>query len=182
MELVFSTYVEVILKGRYILIHFPWFSPRMWRWSSPLRQSFNLQLVFSTYVEVILLTSGQRKIQTCFLHVCGGDPKWIIWYLIANQFSPRMWRWSWNWWRLNRWRGVFSTYVEVILSYRKGANVPSRFLHVCGGDPASYSNYSKNIWFSPRMWRWSCNIVAIKSRNIVFSTYVEVILWNVSMS
>ena len=88
-----------------------------------------------------------------------------------------MWRWSWSRQGGNGSRGVFSTYVEVILPFFKSCAfcfvvfstyvevIPkkvrlskhlSSFLHVCGGDPTS----SMSLFFKAE----------------VFSTYVEVIL------
>ena len=49
-------------------------------------------------------------------------------------------------------------------------------LHVCGGDPISLIDLHKETAYSPRMWRWSCFKEKFYQRNIVFSTYVEVIL------
>ena len=74
-ELVFSTYVEVILIpsacfaaeigilhvcggdpiNREIRADVGMYSPRMWRWSSWLKFAKDRKTVFSTYVEVILV-------------------------------------------------------------------------------------------------------------------------------
>ena len=51
---------------------------------------------------------------------------------------------------------VFSTYVEVILSLLLPCGLFECFLHVCGGDPKE--------------------CVLIKNDDLVFSTYMEVIL------
>ena len=132
---VFSTYVEVIpIDAAIIVLMFsflhvcggdPWSFESDWRW----------QKFFSTYVEVILLeidcffgSNGfsprmwrwsQLEITSddliaSFLHVCGGDPTWLVMIMKIHQFSPRMWRWSWWTTSTANWFLVFSTYVEVI--------------------------------------------------------------------
>ena len=55
---------------------------------------------------------------------------------------------------------VFSTYVEVILNTRLHMLSAFRILHVCGGDP--------------RLIVSGCGV------NVVFSTYVEVILFAIA--
>ena len=114
--MVFSTYVEVILSIKEFqqrlesFLHVcggdpnkatweclrEWFSPRMWRWSYSFHDCTTTNKVFSTYVEVIL---SQRTIWSRwpgFLHVCGGDPGYLINCNKQTQFSPRMWRWSYK--------------------------------------------------------------------------------------
>ena len=112
--LVFSTYVEVILKGissiffQLGILHVcggdpnlyraylksKRYSPRMWRWSlNTLIELIGL-VVFSTYVEVILLGVITVPSLSSILHVCGGDPKNLSALLQNQRYSPRMWRWS----------------------------------------------------------------------------------------
>ena len=113
-DIVFSTYVEVILNGKHltivvfgflhvcggdphqtnILLNCFKFSPRMWRWSSSNKHSFKLFSVFSTYVEVILIYGKWVSAEGRFLHVCGGDPLPSNLMSFISKFSPRMWRWS----------------------------------------------------------------------------------------
>ena len=64
------------------------------------------------------------------LHECGGDPliRIVGWKL--EEYSPRMWRWSW----LSK-LTVFSTYVEVIPNAVHEVEFLGGILHVCGGDP-----------------------------------------------
>ena len=50
-------------------------------------------------------------------------------------------------------------------------------LHVCGGDPLTSHKIPKMTGYSPRMWRWSFDGLGSGSSVLVFSTYVEVILW-----
>ena len=72
---------------------------------------------------------------------------------------------------------VFSTYVEVILqSYRRIPFAVS-VLHVCGGDPRVVWSSVLRCRCSPRMWRWSRKANSDAEIDIVFSTYVEVILF-----
>ena len=135
LELIFSTYVEVILGFRLTrlrAIHFLHvcggdpqisaknynvnrFSPRMWRWSCDR---------FST-----------AGIDNDFLHVCGGDPNKSQLTPSNTRFSPRMWRWSWT--------------------TKTASEIFSNFLHVCGGDPKKVTEKLHQALFSPRMWRWS---------------------------
>ena len=96
------------------------------------QQSFS---VFSTYVEVILKLLRENVGIKGFLHVCGGDPKWLRTLTIQNKFSPRMWRWSYDARDSTLMINVFSTYVEVILNARLVVRLNLCFLHVCGGDP-----------------------------------------------
>ena len=134
-ELVFSTYVEVILNltcwsclscrilhvcgghpyavaYRLILIEY---SPRMWRSSQRTRCPVCEHWVFSTYVEVILLAFPDDWKFYGILHVCGGHPITISIYNLAVLYSPRMWRSSYDKKVSDIMMGVFSTYVEVIL-------------------------------------------------------------------
>ena len=111
---VFSTYVEVILKGEitwqiqlcilhvcggdpvtiiFCMTNFM-YSPRMWRWSSIPKILPTLCMVFSTYVEVIPVYESCQWAITSILHVCGGDPGSAAGLRILNWYSPRMWRWS----------------------------------------------------------------------------------------
>ena len=87
-----------------------------------------------------------------------------------------MWRWSLfkNIFSCIFW--VFSTYVEVILIQNVVIIVQVHILHVCGGDPKKVIGDPKTYSYSPRMWRWSSAHNAIQIGNMVFSTYVEVIL------
>ena len=154
-QLVFSTYVEVILEKHWCVcwsvrfLHvcggdpedygdagkFDGFSPRMWRWSYTSWSNRCYWQVFSTYVEVILLTRKLSCSITRFLHVCGGDPFSATFKLVVSAFSPRMWRWS----------SKISDWSEIHAS----------FLHVCGGDPTKQVIMIVFVRFSPRMWRWS---------------------------
>ena len=112
-----------------------------------------------------------------FLHVCGGDPYQQLSQAIGIMFSPRMWRWS----RIIRIQLtltiVFSTYVEVIPTLSLIGLLKICFLHVCGGDPYLVGIKIQPNKFSPRMWRWSRVMIQKKKPMIVFSTYVEVILY-----
>ena len=77
---------------------------------------------------------------------------------------------------------VFSTYVEVILTLKFPSTIWLSILHVCGGDPIGRLLFVSYLLYSPRMWRWShmSNSATFKVR--VFSTYVEVILINRTLS
>ena len=132
---VFSTYVEVILVHEERLDGSKKFSPRMWRWSWIWDSTVRLFEVFSTYVEVILVSTSGTLASISFLHVCGGDPHLVLMPQDWSKFSPRMWRWSPGRYYLGNAKGVFSTYVEVILTTLKCYLKCLRFLHVCGGDP-----------------------------------------------
>ena len=112
--MVFSTYVEVILREgikritTLCILHvcggdpklhqmgriFGTYSPRMWRWSSFYLVMIKTAPVFSTYVEVIHMVSLLSFVGYSILHVCGGDPAYIPWLVSIYQYSPRMWRWS----------------------------------------------------------------------------------------
>ena len=96
-RLVFSTYVEMILKlfsfiiKNFSILHvcgddpqqccwcnyWTWYSPRMWRWSCWLDQWRWLLQVFSTYVEMILYRGDTFIDLGSILHVCGDDPIYI---------------------------------------------------------------------------------------------------------
>ena len=156
---VFSTYVEVILdiylfggngdgflhvcggdpRIEHLITHNELFSPRMWRWSWT-HGSLALSLkVFSTYVEVIPNSLNSVLSRSGFLHVCGGDPEPTTAIINVPAFSPRMWRWSYERFILQRMKKVFSTYVEVILRLGFLMWLTLGFLHVCGGDPVYWT-------------------------------------------
>ena len=86
-----------------------------------------------------------------------------------------MWRWSWFKLASAKACSVFSTYVEVILKALKRLRDKNSILHVCGGDPSKWLNSWMITPYSPRMWRWSRSRPKINIRELVFSTYVEVI-------
>ena len=111
------------------------YSPRMWRWSYIYLVNFLGLHVFSTYVEVILIESVKTSFPSCILHVCGGDPECKVNNHFWLGYSPRMWRWSYEWIDKGLLDDVFSTYVEVILSVRVILLKDRCILHVCGGDP-----------------------------------------------
>ena len=193
---VFSTYVEVILLGIWLvaihncilhvcggdpvnyckLVVYCLYSPRMWRWSHHQALIVEVGPVFSTYVEVIPPTLAVLPFKPGILHVCGGDPKRVLHELAEVLYSPRMWRWSLSQAFFMPPQKVFSTYVEVILFKTEAFTICLCILHVCGGDPEWQSYSISAFQYSPRMWRWSSladqGILGIE----VFSTYVEVIL------
>ena len=70
------------------------YSPRVWRWSRTNVDPNPQGIVFSTCVEVIPLGDAMRTQIGGILHVCGGDPEWIILFTENNWYSPRVWRWS----------------------------------------------------------------------------------------
>ena len=174
--LVFSTYVEVIPCLLRSCDFFCKCSPRMWRWSLYILRSLTYFLVFSTYVEVILCLVKWNHTSNCVLHVCGGDPLRSDLLTVHQLCSPRMWSWSCFFWHSSRFRQVFSTYVEVILSGRVWTAIMVCVLHVCGADPASSDIPAALDKCSPRMWRWSWVEEFEPQSWFVFSTYVEVIL------
>ena len=64
-----------------------------------------------------------------------------------------------------------------------GRFVPHRLkciLHVCGGDPQASIRMLYMELYSPRMWRWSLERQCYERFTRVFSTYVEVILCDLS--
>ena len=89
-----------------------------------------------------------------------------------------MWRWSSSLIRPFGLLFVFSTYVEVILTMTWTTLLRSCVLHVCGGDPSMPIKLRFNCLCSPRMWRWSQQSQLKQQSQLVFSTYVEVILRN----
>ena len=155
------------------------YSPRMWRWSL---DAMNLHVglpVFSTYVEVIPTSLNVNKFEPSILHVCGGDPFSSLLNHRINLYSPRMWRWSRLYFALSLAFLVFSTYVEVIPLCGLSSIMLLGILHVCGGDPIGDDDVQLPLLYSPRMWRWSHPPVKHRWRYLVFSTYVEVIPWDV---
>ena len=88
-----------------------------------------------------------------------------------------MWRWSWTI-RIRTWLlTVFSTYVEMILDDYQSKIINYGILHVCGDDPIVLVHTRMQFAYSPRMWRWSFISTLVCRLLNVFSTYVEMILW-----
>ena len=148
----------------------------MWRWSHHRIFHVPHWSVFSTYVEVIPLQMYPLCNALGILHVCGGDPMFNGQGNNAIQYSPRMWRWSYQYETSWSVKSVFSTYVEVILPLRYRVHSGYGILHVCGGDPLDPDQGADYSKYSPRMWRWSLHSLVEPSNSLVFSTYVEVIL------
>ena len=96
---------------------------------------------------------------------------------ICLLYSPRVWRWSWQFFVLYRCVVVFSTCVEVIPSLPFLCFNADGILHVCGGDPSYCLSYFHYYRYSPRVWRWSPSQNIVKQLHPVFSTYVEVLLY-----
>ena len=149
----------------------------MWRWSSAEPKLDQVIQVFSTYVEVILNGGDLGPASGCILHVCGGDPTLCNSLVIELKYSPRMWRWSYDHvWNVRSYE-VFSTYVEVIPAAGFSPPDSNSILHVCGGDPNVPYPAKTLLSYSPRMWRWSQCAIKVDDSQLVFSTYVEVILF-----
>ena len=126
---------------------------------------------------MILPAPTAVSIPTSILHVCGGDPLLISRAKENDEYSPRMWRWSYNDLGHNEHHKVFSTYVEVIPFFKFISDFLISILHVCGGDPDRSGRCGCTTRYSPRMWRWSRHKLNHVYCLVVFSTYVEVILY-----
>ena len=110
------------------------------------------------------------------LHVCGDDPIICVRENQRYLYSPRMWRWSFfHRFLLHDWL-VFSTYVEMILNFVIEGPPVGSILHVCGDDPIWWIDMQMTLSYSPRMWRWSYKNLPKTLPQVVFSTYVEMIL------
>ena len=142
-------------NSRWLGYLWSWYSPRVWRWSRCYLSQRCFMLVFSTCVEVILIGRIQGFVHVGILHVCGGDPICFTWSNRANQYSPRVWRWSYVGISKKRFLGVFSTCVEVILVQIVTSINTNGILHVCGGDPDTDTTAGGFAGYSPRVWRWS---------------------------
>ena len=152
------------------------YSPRMWRWSNRYSPQIVFYYVFSTYVEMILTFFVRHDKNISILHVCGDDPLQVPIPAPFYQYSPRMWRWSYSWSNEPQIGFVFSTYVEMILSFVHILRKWACILHVCGDDPLCLYDIRWYKKYSPRMWRWSNILIRIFYWSSVFSTYVEMIL------
>ena len=90
--LVFSTYVEVILKVAESdekptgILHVCGGDP-----TNSTEKAY-VDTVFSTYVEVIPNQDYHRGQQWCILHVCGGDPNLVYDTINTDMYSPHMLR------------------------------------------------------------------------------------------
>ena len=109
------------------------FSPRMWRCFWTGRLLTPTKKIFSTYVEVFLNVLHVLIKIPHFLHVCGGVSRMIRDRTNKNIFSPRMWRCFLRLKTERRTLIIFSTYVEVFLTYVMWNPIRVDFLHVCGG-------------------------------------------------
>ena len=67
--------------------------------------------------------------------------------------------------------------MEVILYGFSENSMFQGILHVCGGDPKNVLSGLEFVEYSPRMWRWSSADPKENEEYVVFSTYVEVILY-----
>ena len=93
-----------------------------------------------------------------------------------------MWRWSLHKYHKPKTWVVFSTYVEMILSKLTTQAHGKSILHVCGDDPCIDVMPSDFKVYSPRMWRWSLSRICKSWCPLVFSTYVEMILFSGSFN
>ena len=126
---------------------------------------------------MIPIRSKAKLPKVSVLHVCGDDPYPKKNLKVKFLCSPRMWRWSYVLNDILISADVFSTYVEMILKQLKVTLAGISVLHVCGDDP-NISRLSLVIaQCSPRMWRWSFKVFLIITIMVVFSTYVEMILY-----
>ena len=89
-------------------------------------------------------------------------------------FSPHTWRcFRPRFWDL-RWRRVFSTYVEVFLTWTFSRPTKTSFLHIRGGVSIRGRRSLPLASFSPHTWRCFSLGYTLANSGTVFSTYVEV--------
>ena len=127
-------------------------------------------------MEVLPETTGDWLGEERILHVCGGIAQYRLILLNLSKYSPRMWRYCHEaklQWAVEE---VFSTYVEVLLSFLDLSLCAIRILHVCGGIAHSNGTTSISKTYSPRMWRYCWWDSTDRPLIGVFSTYVEVLL------
>ena len=152
------------------------FSPRAWRCFSSWGVGGFWRGVFSTCVEVFLRKMSGQSVGMSFLHVRGGVSGVLSVGLAEIPFSPRAWRCFSTLSTAVSSGSVFSTCVEVFLSRLSGLRRRQGFLHVRGGVSINARPVFINRQFSPRAWRCFSFSLKKSSREIVFSTCVEVFL------
>ena len=151
-------------------------SPRPWRCFGPPALILDKVFVFSTSVEVFLINRNTNQGEDCLLHVRGGVSHPNRQVHRTRRSSPRPWRCF-----QEEHRGVapdlvFSTSVEVFLCVSPAIIRRGGLLHVRGGVSWCPFGILQNKRSSPRPWRCFSKEFAHVSKEIVFSTSVEVFL------
>ena len=102
-------------------------------------------------------------------------------YPLRWQSSPRSWRCFSFCHRYALAQLVFSTLVEVFRAVRMEHKARQGLLHARGGVSIFIRHFCFHTMSSPRSWRcFLTNVLLVHSKS-VFSTLVEVFLWNLSL-
>ena len=149
-------------------------SPRTWRCFHGTNAGDNGGWVFSTYVEVFLLQLLCNCCSRSLLHVRGGVSAPHHYAFRRRESSPRTWRCFLCRPSDRKREEVFSTYVEVFLTFGAGDCFTPSLLHVRGGVSDLRQAFQIQKLSSPRSWRCFSGRRLGIHRTDVFSTSVEV--------
>jgi len=135
------------------------FSPRAWGWSGPRAAAGLGRAVLPTCVGMVRQVSLQRRTVLRSPHVRGDGPLTLGERLGQRPFSPRAWGWSGV--RQDRPGAtrVLPTCVGMVLIPLSMASVMVRSPHVRGDGPFPNEWLICGMWFSPRAWGWSENLL-----------------------
>ncbi len=151
-------------------------SPRPWRCFYVGSIVLEIDSVFSTPVEVFPTVSATGEATSSLLHARGGVSPLRVFVYADRKSSPRPWRCFLLHDLLPRGPAVFSTPVEVFLSWRRAYTENGSLLHARGGVSTMALLKLTGRRSSPRPWRCFCQAVLLHSKTGVFSTPVEVFL------
>ena len=132
------------------------------------------ETIFSTHVEVFLWRCNLSDKWTDLLHARGGVSHAMQRAKHNKQSSPRTWRCFWRTLSLSKYIPIFSTHVEVFLSYDINIYNTKNLLHARGGVSKIGISTVTTTQSSPRTWRCFYLYMYSYSKQKIFSTHVEV--------
>ncbi len=139
-------------------------SPRPWRCFSLTRVCTLVDAVFSTPVEVFPTTFQLEVHLYGLLHARGGVSPLRVFVYADRKSSPRPWRCFLLHDLLPRGPAVFSTPVEVFLSWRRAYTENGSLLHARGGVSTMALLKLTGRRSSPRPWRCFCQAVLLTAK------------------
>ena len=131
------------------------FSPRVWGWSGSTPRSLYALRVLPTRVGMVRVNEycGTGKCRSP--HACGDGPRPRLKLACLQWFSPRVWGWSTQEFRVAAQVRVLPTRVGMVRSAARLRRRPRRSPHACGDGPRHVLIGMRRAEFSPRVWGWS---------------------------
>ena len=172
------------------------YSPYIWRCFSQAIAVLNFARIFSIHMEVFLIQASKAAHSSIFsihmevflgsvvpswcsidiLHTYGGVSGVLLLILLAQQYSPYIWRCFSAETAEARNDKIFSIHMEVFLKKSLFAFASSNILHTYGGVSNPLFFEVSQSKYSPYIWRCFYGAVWMLSGLTIFSIHMEVFL------